>query len=37
MSERKREWINIAILIVIALFLLFFIQPGMVESPYNDF
>lgn len=37
MSERNKEWINIAILLIIALFLLFFIQPGMVESPYNDF
>lgn len=37
MSENRREWINIAIVLAIAAVLLLFVEPGMVESPYNDF
>ena len=37
MTENKRELLNILILLAIALVLLTFVEPGMVESPYNEF
>lgn len=33
----NKEWINIGVLVVLAIILLYFVQPGLVESPYNEF
>ncbi len=33
----NREWIYIGALVVLAIILLYFVQPGLVESPYNEF
>lgn len=37
MSENRREIINLLIVLAIAFVLLLFVQPGIVESPYNEF
>lgn len=36
-SSRRIEWIKIACILAVAVVLLFFVAPGLQESPYNEF
>jgi len=36
-STRRTEWIKIIVILTVAIVLLFFVAPGLQESPYNEF
>ncbi|MEM8800061.1 MAG: hypothetical protein AAGF15_08285 [Pseudomonadota bacterium] len=36
-SPTRQEWMRIFLLIAFAFLLMIFVQPGLVESPYNEF
>ena len=35
--SRRTEFLKIALIVGVAFVLLFFIAPGLQDSPYNDF